>query len=100
VHDPDETVSLTIFYSLYAGPDVGPVQTVERAVDRPTGHPLIRAASGRKQNMPVCTLVQAREISLPNLMISADKAGYHPFGRFNLGKIRGHPKPPRPELVP
>jgi hypothetical protein len=90
VQDSDEAVVLTIPYPFDAGPDIRPVQTIERAMDRAARDAVLRAAPGGKHDMPVRALVQAGKVSLPNLMVSAEKPCNGLLGSFGVGDIGAH----------
>jgi hypothetical protein len=50
--------------------------------------------------MPVRAFVQAREMILPDFMVSAEKPGNGTLGGFDLSMISLHPKSPFLPLLP
>src|ERR671930_431832 len=73
VQYPNESVGFAILDPLDAGPDIGTVQTVQSAVQRPAGYPFLRTASCREHDVPMRALMQAGEVASPDLVVFAKK---------------------------
>jgi hypothetical protein len=94
IYHPNEPIRLAVFYPLDTSPDIRPVRTVKSAVDRSTRHTFRGTAPRGEYHVPVCPLVQAGELILPDFVVFAEKPGDGPLGGFDFGMVSLHPKSP------
>src|SRR5271169_2506459 len=84
IENSDEALGLTVLDPLDAGADIGAIRSIQRAVDRSARNSGLAIGFRQKDDMPMRTLVQAREVFLPDTVIFQQEAGDDAIGGFDL----------------